>query len=145
MARSKVMKESRNPILSAKEIAEAIPYPDDSPRPSQMTPDDCCYPDAPRPCPLVSCKFNNFLTPTDHGTIILNYPDLKPEEVPPDESCMLDQIKKDKHSVDNPMPFRKMGKRLGMTYQAAKALTSSAMKHAAEVKAEIMGSKDDDA
>jgi hypothetical protein len=139
------MKESRNETLTAKEIAEAIPYPEGSQRPSEMTPNDCCYPDAPRPCPLVSCKFNNYLTPTDHGTIILTWPNLKPEEVPPDDSCLLDVIKRTKYSPENPMPYREMGRRLGVSAQGAKSMVDLAHKHAKESREEITGRKDDDA
>lgn len=136
------MKESRSESLSQKELSESIPYPEDSPRPSQMTPDDCCYPDAPRPCPLVSCKFNNYLTPTDHGTIILTWPGLEPHEVPPDRSCLLDVIKELKPSPENPMSFRVMGRILGVTGQGAKSMVDSAHKHAAASREEMTGDDD---
>lgn len=44
-----------------------------------------------RPCPWVSCKHNLFLdVSNDTGSIQSNFPDLEPDEVPPEKSCALD-------------------------------------------------------
>jgi hypothetical protein len=102
-----------------------------------MTVADCHYEGAPRPCPLVSCKFNNYLTPKENGNIILTWPDLQPEEVPPEHSCLLDEIARDGHSVSYPMSFRKMGERLGTTYQGAQRMVSDAQAHATASKKKL--------
>lgn len=49
----------------------------------------------PRPCPWVSCVYNNYLDERQSGTtagksIILNFPDLEPDQVPAAHSCALD-------------------------------------------------------
>lgn len=87
---AKVLPVSTKKKLTKLEIAEAIPYPEDSPRPSEMKLSDCCYPGAPRPCPLVSCRKNNYLTVTPSGSILLTWPDRQPEDVPPKDSCSED-------------------------------------------------------
>lgn len=48
-----------------------------------------------RPCPWISCVYNNYLDekqtgPTSGRALILNFPDLEPHEVPPEQSCALD-------------------------------------------------------
>lgn len=115
---AKILPSSRNRKLTRKEIEESIPYPEDSARPSEMTEDDCCYPDAPRPCPLVSCRFNNYLTPTDVGTILLTWPDLQPEDVPPADSCALD-VSRRGQTPDKPLLLRLLGKVVGQKSRQA--------------------------
>lgn len=53
-----------------------------------LTRGDCA--DAPRPCPWVGCSHNLFLDVTDAESIKFNFPDLEPDEVPPEKSCALD-------------------------------------------------------
>jgi hypothetical protein len=43
-----------------------------------------------RPCPFVSCKYNLFLDVTDSEGLKFNFPNLEPDEVPPEKSCALD-------------------------------------------------------
>lgn len=71
--------------------SEKIPYPKNSLTPCQMTRANCIG--GPRPCPLVSCKFNTYLDPKKHG-VVINYGDRLPEDVPPEKSCILDMIDK---------------------------------------------------
>lgn len=54
---------------------------------------DCV--DAPRPCPWISCRHHLYLEVKTTGVtkdvaIIMNFPDVAPEDVPPDRSCALD-------------------------------------------------------
>lgn len=70
--------------------SEKIPYPKNSPTPCQMTRGDCIG--GPRPCPLVSCKFNTYLDAKENGDVVINYGNRLPEDVPPDKSCLLDMI-----------------------------------------------------
>jgi len=42
----------------------------------------------PRPCPFVSCIYNLYLDITQKGSLKLNFPKMKPEEMP--ISCALD-------------------------------------------------------
>lgn len=46
----------------------------------------------PRPCPLVGCPFNNYLSVNpNNGRIQFTYPpNIEPEDVPPEHSCSLD-------------------------------------------------------
>lgn len=64
-------------------------YADQQPK----TRGDCV--DGPRPCPWISCSQNLYLDvktrgPTAGTSIIMNFPDLAPDEVPADRSCALD-------------------------------------------------------
>lgn len=48
-----------------------------------------------RPCPWVGCKYNNYLDEKKSGStsgraIVFNFPNLEPDEVPPERSCALD-------------------------------------------------------
>lgn len=55
-----------------------------------------------RPCPWVSCKYNNYLDVKTTGkngrpikskegsSIVFNFPDTEPEDIPPERSCSLD-------------------------------------------------------
>lgn len=46
-----------------------------------------------RPCPFVGCRYNLFLdfTPSGRqGSILYNFPDREPEQMPPEKSCALD-------------------------------------------------------
>jgi len=45
-----------------------------------------------RPCPYVSCYWNNYLTVTTNGTIRFPWGPLEPWEVPAEKSCLLDLI-----------------------------------------------------
>ncbi len=67
-------------------FGEVVEYPSDVERPK--TRGDCI--DGPRPCPWVSCRFNNYLDVSPRGSIKLNFPDREPAEVPADKSCALD-------------------------------------------------------
>lgn len=50
---------------------------------------DCV--DGPRPCPMISCKFNLFLDVDQHtGSVKINFPDREPWEMPARGSCALD-------------------------------------------------------
>jgi len=53
---------------------------------------DCA--DVPRPCPWVACRHNAYLdlNPKSGGSgkLMLNFPGLEPDEVPPEKSCVLD-------------------------------------------------------
>lgn len=49
--------------------------------------------DGVRPCPFVGCKHNMYLDASDAtGAIKFNFPDLAPEEMPPERSCVLDMV-----------------------------------------------------
>ena len=44
----------------------------------------------PRPCPLLSCRWNLYCDVSKQGGLKLNRPDLEPWEMPPGASCVLD-------------------------------------------------------
>lgn len=119
----KVWKISAKAGLTPEEIASAIPYPEDSPTPSQMKREDCK--DGPRPCALVSCHFNNYLSPTANGTIHLTWPGLQPEQVPPLWSCSLD-VSERGQTVEKPMPLEEIAAGLGTTKQTVDNIIKAA-------------------
>ena len=44
-----------------------------------------------RPCPYVRCKYNLYLDISSNGkNLKFNFPDLEPEDMPPERSCALD-------------------------------------------------------
>lgn len=47
---------------------------------------DCV--DGPRPCPFVACKHHLYLDVTATGSIVMNFPDVEPDEL--EETCSLD-------------------------------------------------------
>lgn len=65
-----------------------MPDGDDLP-PRPRTRAECAV--VPRPCPFVSCAHHLYLDVTARtGAIKLNFPDIDPEELPPNRSCALD-------------------------------------------------------
>lgn len=57
--------------------------------------------DTPRPCPFVSCAHHLYLdVDTRNGSLILNFPDIEPGDVPPDRSCALDVADQGGASLD---------------------------------------------
>lgn len=77
------------------ELGRAL-YPEDEhvdvPRPKTRA--DCTA--VPRPCPFVSCVHHLFLDVSARtGSIKLNFPDLEPDELPADASCVLDVADRD--------------------------------------------------
>jgi hypothetical protein len=63
----------------------------------------------PRPCPLVSCPSNNYLSRTSSGAAKLTWPNLEPWEVPPKLSCAEDMIER------GPVLVKTIAKALNMT------------------------------
>ncbi len=60
--------------------------------------DDCRG--GPRPCPLVTCPYNNYLDVDRWGNLKLSHPGRSPEEVPPGESCALDVADQGPHTLE---------------------------------------------
>lgn len=111
--------------LTDQERDDWVERPPGMPRPSEMKREDCKY--GPRPCPLVSCRHNNYLSDTDVGTIILTWPDKQPEDVDPRYSCALD-VSERGQTAEKPMTFRELATVLDMTYQAIQQLVAVAQK-----------------
>jgi hypothetical protein len=55
----------------------------------------------PRPCPLVGCLYNNYLTVDCHGNIKIAHGNRDPEDVPADESCVLDVADSGPHTLED--------------------------------------------
>lgn len=55
-----------------------------------VTRGDCSQ--VPRPCPFLTCKWNNYIDIQENGNLRFNFPDLEPDEMPSDLSCTLDII-----------------------------------------------------
>lgn len=71
-------------LRTIKSTDENVEYPAGFERP--MTRADCV--DGPRPCPLVSCKYNLYLDVNKSGALKFNFPDVEVEDMR--ESCVLD-------------------------------------------------------
>jgi len=63
----------------------------------------------PRPCPLVGCPYNNYLTVNQYGIIRLSHKQREPEDVPPSDSCVLDV------ADSGPQTLERVGEILGLT------------------------------
>jgi hypothetical protein len=75
----------------------------------------------PRPCPLVGCCYNTYLVVKHNGNITLTHPDRLPEDVPPDESCVLDVADQGYHTLDE------VGRILGLTRERIRQIETSAV------------------
>jgi len=54
----------------------------------------------PRPCGFVGCRHNLWLDISrGGGTIKINFPDVAPEDVPPESSCSLDVADRGSHTL----------------------------------------------
>ena len=60
----------------------------DEPYDRPRTRGDCAR--VPRPCPYVACKYSLYLDVSETGSIILNFPNLEPGQMPAEQSCALD-------------------------------------------------------
>ena len=138
----KALPASRLPKLTEQEIAERIPVPD-VPFPKDMQKGDCCYPGAPRPCPLVSYKWNNYLTVSDVGTIILTWPDKQPEDVDPKKSCACDVMERGQ-TEDEPLEMREIAEVLNCTKQNVDLIIKGAREHGARILRRIRRRTDED-
>lgn len=80
-----------------------------------MTRDECSRVE--RPCPFVSCKWNLYLDVSPAtGRIILNFPDLEPDEMPERGSCALDVAEEGEHTLD------KIGERMNLTRERVRQI-----------------------
>lgn len=74
----------------------AVPAAESAPSTSNLLPllprpvkrEDCA--NVPRPCPFVGCRYNLYLDVDRYGKPRLNYSDMEPDEMPPEQSCALD-------------------------------------------------------
>jgi len=83
----------------------------------------------PRPCPLVSCKYNLYLQVNPKtGTIAMQFPHLEPEHMPADKSCVLDVAEEGPHSLDY------IGTLLNMTRERVRQIEVKALKRAVTSK-----------
>lgn len=68
----------------------------------------------PRPCPLVGCKYNNYLDVNPvNGRITFNHPGLTPDQIPPAYSCALDVA--DMHQNNRELPANIVGDIIGLS------------------------------
>jgi len=96
MVRSRRKRAIRAHTISVKrmtkrelELGRLLFPPDDSQKPRPRTRGDCAGVE--RPCPFISCQHHLYLDVSPRtGAIKLNYPDLEPDELPPNASCALD-------------------------------------------------------
>ena len=72
----------------------------------------------PRPCPFVSCRFNNYLNVTKRGYIALTWEHLEPDEVPPELSCAEDLA--DRARRGEPPTLEEVGRALGVSRERSR-------------------------
>lgn len=72
---------------------------------------DCV--DGPRPCPFVSCRHHLYLEATPSGSVIYNFPDHDPDEIP--QTCSLDV-------VDEGVTLAVVADALNLTREAARQI-----------------------
>jgi hypothetical protein len=79
----------------------------------------------PRPCPLVGCRYNNYLRITPQGHIRL-HSWKEPEDVPAEKSCSLDL-------ADNgPQTLVTIGEIIGLTRERIRQIEMSALQKIAK-------------
>jgi hypothetical protein len=74
----------------------------------------------PRPCPLVGCRYNNFLRITPQGHLRLTSWK-EPEDVPPRRSCSLDL------ADDGPQTLETIGETVGLTRERVRQIETLAL------------------
>lgn len=110
--------------------------PADAARP--RTRDDCVG--GARPCPFVSCKHHLYLDVRENGSIVLNFPDMAPDDMP--ETCTLDV------ADDGGATLEEIGAHMNLTRERVRQLENRAL---AKVRAalasngarELLGDDDD--
>ena len=96
------------------------------------TRDECLG--GPRPCPLVGCRYNNFLDVSERsGSIKFNHPDREPWDVPPSESCALDVA--DAHPSGAPLPV--VAEALALSYDRTWQVIDEARRRARVIADEM--------
>jgi hypothetical protein len=85
----------------------------------------------PRPCPLVGCVYNNYLTVLSGGTIRINRRDLQPEDVSKKTSCALDVADAGEHTLDY------VGTVLGLTRERVRQIEVIALVKVGEELAKL--------
>jgi hypothetical protein len=102
-------------VIRPVKLSGPVDYPDvDRPH----TRDDCRG--GARPCPFVSCRYNNYLNITSKGYISLTNEHLEPDEVPPHLSCAEDMA--DRARAGDPPTLEEVGMALGVTRERARQL-----------------------
>jgi len=117
--------------------AELVAIGADKPYDRPKTRGDCK--NVPRPCPYVACKYSLFLDVSETGSIILNFPHLKPHEIPPDQSCALDLADK------GPMTLEDIAAVTNLTRERIRQVELKALVRRARPAAVAMGLGPEDA
>ena len=92
-----------------------------------------------RPCPYVACKHNLFLDVAETESIILNFPHLQPDEMPPDRSCSLDLAER------GPMTLEEIAVVTNLTRERIRQVELKALIRRARPNAIAMGLGPEDA
>lgn len=105
-----------------------VPYPEGVERP--RTRRDCEL--VPRPCPFVSCKWNLYLDVNPRtGSIKLNFPDIEPDEMPPESSCALDVADR---GIDT---LEEIGEALNLTRERIRQIEGNALRSICQFRSEL--------
>ncbi len=100
-----------------------MPTLDDSPQdppPAHPTKRSECR-GGPRPCPLVGCVYNNYLTILSGGAIRINKKGVEPEDASKKTSCALDVADAGEHTLDY------VGEILGLTRERIRQIEVEAV------------------
>ena len=92
-------------------------YPTTHDRPANRS--DCV--DGPRPCPLVGCPYNTYLTVDNRGNIKIAHGNRSPEDVPSEHSCLLDITDR------GPQTLEDVGVILGLTRERIRQIEVKAL------------------
>lgn len=91
-----------------------------------------------RPCPHVSCKHHLYLDVSDKTmSVKINFPDLEPDELPPDGSCALDVADRGGMTLEN------VGAIMNLTRERVRQIEERAIAKAGPALQELLRDRDD--
>jgi hypothetical protein len=79
-----------------------------------------------RPCPWVSCPHHRFLSVAENGTIIFNFPNSKPWEIP--RTCELDDVE----SIVGEVTLEALGSNFSLTRERMRQIEAGALRQLTE-------------
>jgi Sigma-70, region 4 len=122
-------------------LALEVPPEDDEPAERPRTRGDCAK--VPRPCPFVGCRHSLYLevNPTN-GSLKYRFPDLAPDEMPADRSCVLDVADR------GPATLQEVGDSMNMVRERVRQIQAEAGRKVASahagLRALVAGGLDED-
>lgn len=118
-ARSSTESFGRLKKSEREEIRLWLPIYDEFSDSRPKTRGDCV--NEPRPCPWIGCRYNNYIDVKESGSIVKNFPDKEPEDIPPERSCSLDIADSKGASLED------VGRVLNMTRERVRQIQGTAL------------------